>query len=157
MSLLQIAASHQGEGRAYWFLDALSIVRVSGEQTGGAFSLIEDTLPAGRSTPYHLHHQEDETFYVLSGELTFFSDGGKIRGAAGSTVFLPRGLPHGFRADTPAKLLILTTPSGFDKFVAEAGEPATSLVLPTPKPPDFAKLTQCAAKYGIEILGPLPE
>lgn len=72
-------------------------------------------------------------------------------------MFLPRGLPHGFRADTPAKLLILTTPSGFDQFVAEAGEPATSLVLPTPKPPDFAKLTQCAAKYGIEILGPLPE
>lgn len=62
MSLLQIAASHEGEGRAYWFLDGLSIVRVSGEQTGGAFSLIEDTLPAGRSTPYHLHHNDDETF-----------------------------------------------------------------------------------------------
>jgi quercetin dioxygenase-like cupin family protein len=157
MSLLEIAASHEDEGRAYWFLDGLSIVRVSGEQTGGTFSLIEDRLPAGRSTPYHLHHNEDETFYVLEGELTFFGDAGKIRGAAGSTVFLPRGLPHGFRAETAAKLLILTTPAGFDRFVAEAGEPAGSLTLPTPKPPDFAKLSEIAAKYGIDILGPLPE
>jgi quercetin dioxygenase-like cupin family protein len=157
MSPLQIAATHAEEGRAFWFLDALSIIRVAGSQTGGTFSLIEDLLPAGRSTPYHLHHKEDETFYVLEGELTFFGPTGKIRGTAGSTVFLPRELPHGFRAETPTRLLILTTPSGFDEFVAEAGEPAPSLVLPKPQQPDFAKLTQIAAKYGIEILGPLPE
>ena len=91
------------------------------------------------------------------GELTFFDGARKIRGSAGSTVFLPREIPHGFRADTAARILILTTPAGFDEFVAEAGEPATRLELPTPSVPDFAQLTRYAAKYGIEILGPLPE
>ncbi len=157
MTPLQILASRPGEGRAFLFLDALSIVRWSGQQTGGAFALIEERLPAGRSSPYHLHRNEDETFYVLEGELAFFTGSDKIRSAPGASVFLPRQIPHGFRADTAARILILTTPSGFDEFVAEAGEPATKLELPTPKVPDFARLAECAAKYGIEILGPLPE
>ncbi len=126
---------------AYWFLNALSIVRLSGEQTGGSFALIEETLPAGRASPYHLHHNEDETFYVLEGELTFLGDSKRVRGTAGSTIFLPRGQAHGFRADTPAKILILTTPAGFDRFVAEAGEPARRSSFPTPSEPDIARLS----------------
>ncbi len=79
MSPLEITLqTAQGEGRAFWFLDALSIIRISGEQTGGTFALIEERLPAGRSTPYHLHHNEDETFYVLEGELSFYSESKKI-------------------------------------------------------------------------------
>ncbi len=157
MSPLEIAASRRGEGQAYWFLNALSIVRLSGQQTGGSFALIEETLPAGRATPYHLHHKEDETFYVLEGELTFVGESKRIRGVAGATIFLPRGQAHGFRADTAAKILILTTPAGFDEFVAEAGEPAPALELPEPREPDIARLTKLAAKYSIEILGPLPD
>ncbi|REK12063.1 MAG: cupin domain-containing protein [Planctomycetota bacterium] len=157
MSLLQVAAAHAGQGTPYWFLNALTIVKLSGEQTGGTFALLEETLPAGRASPFHLHHNEDESFYVLEGELSFFSGSDKIRATTGSTIFLPREQPHGFRADTAAKILILTTPSGFDAFVAEAGEPATELRLPEPREPDFARLTQTAGKYCIDILGPLPE
>lgn len=157
MSPLEIAAPHRGQGRAYWFLNALSIVKLSGEQTGGAFSLIEEQLPAGRSSPFHMHHKEEETFYVLEGELTFFSGSEKIQAQPGSTVFLPRKIPHGFRADTAARILILTTPAGFEQFVAESGEVATELKIPEPREPDFARLTQMAAKYEIDILGPLPE
>lgn len=156
-SPLEIAAAHQGQGRAYWFLNALSIIKLSGEQTGGTFALIEELMPAGRGSPYHLHHREEETFYVLEGELTFYSGSEKIKGTAGSTIFLPRKIPHGFRADTPSKILILTSPAGFDQFVAEGGEPALELVLPKPREPDFAALTRLAAKYEIDILGPLPE
>lgn len=157
MNPLSIAATHAGEGRAYWFLNALSVIKVSSEQTGGTFALVEDTLPAGRATPYHLHHREEETFFVLEGTLTFFSGSTRIQGKPGSTIFLPRGIPHGFRADTPAKVLILTTPGGFDQFVVDGGEPARSLTLPEPKEPDFAALARLAGRYGIDILGPLPE
>jgi quercetin dioxygenase-like cupin family protein len=151
-----ILAQHEQQGEAYWFLDGLSLVKVSSAQSGGAFSLIEDRLPAGRETPYHLHHRDDETFYIISGEATFMSGSQKIRGVAGSVIYLPRNIPHGFRAETAARLLILTTPGGFDEFVRDAGELAGSLTIPPPRAHDFQKLTTIAAKYGIDILGPLP-
>ncbi len=154
---LRILAENLDDGEPIWFLNALTIIKLSAEQTGGRFALLEDRLPAGRESPYHLHHNEDETFYLLDGEFTFYSGSDKFTGSAGTTVFLPRGIPHGFRADTAGRMLILTTPAGFDSFVRDAGEPATSLVLPEPKEPDFAKLTALAAKYKIDILGPLPE
>lgn len=157
MTPLEILANAHGEGTPYWFLDALSIVRVSGQQSGGALALIEDRLPAGRSSPYHVHHREDETFYVLEGELTFFHGDRRIKGTPGTTVFLPRLVPHGFRADTAARVLIVCTPAGFDDFVAEAGVPAPKLEIPAPQPPDFELLTRCAAKHQIDILGPLPD
>ena len=154
---LQIVASDAGHGPAFWFLGALSFVKLSSEQTGGTHSIILDHLPAGRATPYHLHHRDDETFYILEGEATFISGSQKIKATAGSIIFLPRGIPHGFRADTPGRMLIVTTPGGFDRFVAEAGEPAKTLTLPPPSEPDFQKLTTLAARYGIDILGPLPD
>jgi quercetin dioxygenase-like cupin family protein len=157
MTDLHILAQHADDGEAFWFLNALSIVKLSGKQTGGAFALIEDRLPAGRGTPYHVHQREDETFYLLEGQMSFFSGSNKFTAGPGTTVFLPRGIPHGFRADTAGRVLILTTPSGFDDFVREAGDPAGALVIPEPKQPDVGKLVAVAANYGIEILGPLPE
>jgi quercetin dioxygenase-like cupin family protein len=154
---LQIIAKHNDQGEAIWFLDALSIIKLSSAQTGGAFSLLDETFAAGRRTPYHLHHHEDETFYILEGQATFFSGSQQIRGTPGSVIFLPRMIPHGFRTDSPGRILILTTPGGFDEFVVEAGEPAQTLEIPRPSQPDFKKLTTLAAKYGIDILGPLPE
>jgi len=154
---LRILASHDNDGEPVWFLNALTIIKLSGEQTGGRFALMEDRLPARRATPYHLHHNEGETFYLLEGDMTFYSGSDKFTGTVGTTVFLPRGIPHGSRTDTAGRMLILTTPAGFDSFVREAGEPATSLVLPEPKEPGFQALTALAAKYKIDILGPLPE
>jgi quercetin dioxygenase-like cupin family protein len=156
-SSLQIVANDREQGRAIWFLNGLSFIKLSSRQTGGALSVVLDHLPAGRETPYHLHRKEDETFHILEGEATIYSGSQKIKGTAGTTIFLPRNLAHGFRADTAAKMLIVTTPGGFDEFVVEAGEPAAALTLPEPREPDFHKLTTLAAKYGIEILGPLPE
>jgi quercetin dioxygenase-like cupin family protein len=156
-SPLEILAQQKDQGQAVWFLNALSVIKVSSAQSGGTFALIEDTLPAGRPTPYHLHHREDETFYVIEGEATFYSGAQKIKALAGTVIFLPRGIPHGFRSDTAARMLILTTPAGFERFVVEAGEPAASLTIPEPKAPDLGKLAVLAEKYGMEILGPLPE
>lgn len=156
-SKLKIVANDVGQAPAYWFLGALSFIKLSSEQTGGTHSIILDHLPAGRATPYHLHHHDDETFYIIEGEATFMSGSQRIKATPGSIIFLPREIPHGFRADTPGKMLIVTNRGGFDRFVVEAGEPARALSIPPPSEPDFQKLTTLAAKYGIDILGPLPE
>jgi quercetin dioxygenase-like cupin family protein len=145
------------EGQALWFLNCFTRVKATGEQTGGAFGLIEQTLPAGFASPYHVHHREDETFYLLEGEATFISGDRKIKATAGSYIFLPRDLPHGFKVDTPTRLLILTTPAGFEHFVLEMGEPAGASGSPSASPPDMEKLMRLAAKYQIGILGALPE
>lgn len=147
------------EGRAVWFLDTLTLVKAAREQTGGAFGLCEQWAPAGSTTPYHLHRNEDESFYVLEGKVTFVTEDRRIEGRPGSFVFLPRGVPHGLRVGgtSSARYLVLTTPGGFEDFVVEMGEPAVQRVLPPAVPPDMAKLMALAAKYGIEILGPLPE
>jgi quercetin dioxygenase-like cupin family protein len=145
------------EGQALWFLSALTHVKATGDQTGGAFGLIEQVLPAGFASPYHVHHAEDETFYVLEGEVTFISGDRTIKATAGSYAFLPRDLPHGFKVDVSARLLILATPAGFEQFVIEMGEPARDTSAPPASPPDMEKLMRLAAKYQLEILGPLPE
>jgi quercetin dioxygenase-like cupin family protein len=147
----------QEEGQALWFLNCLTFVKATGEQTGGAFGLIEQTIPAGFASPYHVHRAEDETFYILEGEATFLSGDRKIKATAGSYLFLPRDIPHGFRVDAPTRLLILTTPAGFEQFVIEMSEPATDLSTSPSSPPDMDKLMRLAAKYQIGILGPLPE
>lgn len=147
------------EGRAVWFLGTLSHTKATGEQTRGAFGLVEQLIPAGFASPYHVHRAEDESFYVLEGEVTFICDGQELEARPGAYIFGPRGVPHGFRVEgsTPARMLFLATPSGFEQFVEEVGEPAKEATLPPPEPPDMEKLMTLAEKYQIEILGLLPE
>ena len=156
---LEIHAREKTEGRAVWFLNQLAIVKATAAQTGNAFCMVEMVTPVGEGSPYHVHRNEDETFYVLEGRMEFISGEQRIIGDPGAYVFLPRDIPHGFRVlgNSPARYLILCTPGGFDGFVLELGEPASTLTLPTPSAPDMNKLMALAAKYGVEILGPLPD
>ncbi len=150
----------EAEGPAYWFLNSLNIVKATTDSTGGAFSMVYHTAPPGHATPYHLHHIEDEAFYVLDGEFTFICDGKKTVVSPGGYIFLPRGIPHGIRcgAPSPSTMLILATPgTGFVGMMTEMAEPAAQRVLPSPTEPDLEKLTMLCAKYKIDILGPLPE
>ena len=151
-------ALQREEGRAVWFLGALLVVKASGERTGGAFGLIDHVLPAGWASPYHVHRKEEESFYVVEGEMAFYVGDERIGAGPGSFVYGPRGVPHGFavEGDAPARVLLLNTPAGFEGFPVEAGAPAEELVLPPAGPPDLEKLARIAATYDIEILGPLP-
>ena len=155
---IQPHALGKDEGPAVWFLGTLVIVKATAESTRGAFGLIDSVIPAGFESPYHVHHAEDESFYVTEGEVTFICDGRKLKVGSGAYVFGPREIPHGFRIEgtAPARMLFLTTPAGFERFILEMSEPATDLALPQPTPPDMEKLTTLAAKYKIDILGPLP-
>jgi quercetin dioxygenase-like cupin family protein len=128
----------------------------TGETTGGAFGLMEHwDMPSGWASPYHTHNREDEAFYILEGEVAFISGGKWILAGPGKYVFAPRLIPHGFKiaGSSPAKMLILCAPAGFEHFVLEQ---AVDMSAP-PAPPDMAKLMELAAKYHIDIHGPLPE
>jgi len=143
------------EGQAVWFLGIPTLVKATGEQTGGSFGLIEHTsAPVGFESPYHVHHGEDEVFIVTEGEVTFISGDRRFTGKAGSYTFLPRDIPHGFKitGDKAARFYMHFTPAGFEQFMLELSEPT-----PPAGPPDFAKLMSVAARYQVEILGPLPE
>jgi steroid delta-isomerase-like uncharacterized protein len=140
---------------AFQFLNLPTLIRSAAETTNGAFGLIENwSIPPGFASPYHTHHREDEAFYVLEGELAFVCDGKWMRGGPGTYVFGPRELAHGFKVigNQPARMLLLCAPGGFEGFVLELGQPADAPLAA----PDMAKLAAVAAKYHIEIHGPLP-
>jgi steroid delta-isomerase-like uncharacterized protein len=143
------------QNTAYRFFGAPTVTHATGETTNGAFSLSEHlTLPVGMESPYHTHSREDECFYVLAGHVAVICDGTWIDAGPGSFVFGPRGIPHGFRVegDAPAQMLLLNSPAGFEHFMLELSEPLDS----APVPPDFGKVAAVAARYGMEVHGPLP-
>lgn len=136
------------EGQRLQSLGALVSVKATAEQTGGAFNLFDVSCPPGYATSLHIHYAEDVAVYVLEGALTFFWGSDKKKAVAGSYFFQPRGIPHGFRVEgaTPARILYMTIPAGLDRFVIEQELLA----------PNSESVTD-AARYKIEILGPLPE
>jgi len=150
-------ALQQGEGEARWFLGALATIKSSGETTGGRVAVTENWAPRGHGSPLHVHHNEDEWFYVLSGELTFWVDGQVITATDGSFVYGPRDVPHTFTVTSEeARFLLVIEPAGFENFLRALSEPAESLTLPPAsiEPPAMDAMMAAAAEYGIEILGP---
>jgi len=146
-----------GEGEALWFLGVLATIKSSAETSGGAVAVIEHLAPRGAGSPLHVHGREDEWFYVIEGELTLWVGGETIVAPAGSFVFGPKGVPHTFTVSSEqARFLLVTEPAGFERFMRQVGEPAQRLEIPPPatEPPDVAALTEAAAVFGIEILGP---
>jgi mannose-6-phosphate isomerase-like protein (cupin superfamily) len=145
-----------GEGEAWWFLDTLMVVKAGGDQTRNAFTLIEFGAPTGFGPPLHIHHREDEAFYVLDGSMTVVCGDDRWEAGAGSFVMLPRGVPHAYvvTSERPCRGLQLTSPAQFEQFVAERGRPAQALTLPEPTPPDIAALAATAERYGHEFVGP---
>ncbi len=150
------------EGEAWWWFGALATIKAAGEQTGGRYALVEILAPDGYEGVLHVHHYEDEGFYILEGEMTFYVGEETIKAQPGSFLFGPRDVPHAFRVDSgPAKLLFVFSPAGLEGFIRESGEPARSLTIPPQPeaPPDEAemeRLMAIAARYGGEILGPPP-
>jgi quercetin dioxygenase-like cupin family protein len=145
------------EGEALWFLGTLATVKASSETTGGRVAVIEHVAPRGMGSPLHVHRREDEWFYVIEGELTFWVGGRVTAAPSGSFVFGPRDIPHTFQVSSErARFLLVAEPAGFEDFMRAAAEPAGALTLPPPPagPPDPARLAALAAEHGIEILGP---
>lgn len=136
------------------FLGLPTWIRADRETTGGQFSLIEQVIPAGFESPWHVHHSEDESFYVIEGAMSVIVGDSRMSLQTGDFAFGPRGVAHGFRIDGegPARILLMTTGNDFSDFIAE-----TSVAdgIP-PAAPDMAALAAAAETHNIAILGPLP-
>jgi mannose-6-phosphate isomerase-like protein (cupin superfamily) len=145
-----------GEGQAIWFLTNRMTMKATAETTGGAYGLLESCVVPGFSPPLHVHHREDEAFYVLEGELTMRCGDETFYATAGSFVFLPRDIPHTFvvEGDKPARLLTLLSPGGGEGVFVEGGRPAEADGLPPVRPPDIPALKRASEKFGGEIVGP---
>jgi mannose-6-phosphate isomerase-like protein (cupin superfamily) len=145
-----------GEGEAIWFLTNRITIKARAGATGGAYGLFEAEIPAGFSPPLHIHHREDESFWILEGEFTVRCGDRTFRASPGAFVFAPRGVPHTFRADGPSRgrLLTLVTPGGCEEFFAAAGRPADGDGLPPPGPLDIRRLEEIGARFGIDLAGP---
>lgn len=148
----------ENDGEALWFLGSLVTVKATGAETGGRVTVVEIVNPPGFAPPVHRHLDEDEMFYVLSGTAEYRCDGETFSAGPGDFVLLPAGLAHTFLVgpDEPLRTLQITTPSGFERFAADVGEPAGERRLPEPGPVDPAALGHAAHRHRIELLGPPP-
>jgi mannose-6-phosphate isomerase-like protein (cupin superfamily) len=145
-----------------WFIDGLAQIHVSGEETDGRYSVLEILSPEGDMPPLHVHHEEDEVFHVIDGQVTLFLPETEVPLAAGESFRAPQGIPHTYRVESStARWLVVCAPARFDAFVRAVSEPAAAEELPPHgRPIDPERFAAEAARQGIEILGPpgaLPE
>ena len=107
------------EGEPLWFAGSLLTYKTTGDQTHGHLAVAEVRAPQGAGSPRHRHRDEDEAWYILDGELTFWLGDEVCTGTAGAFVFGPRGITHRFRVDSAeARFLLFLTPAGFEDFTA---------------------------------------
>jgi len=146
-----------GEGLAdVWWKSGRITVKIDGNESGNAFSQIETDDPRGSGPPLHLHHHEDESFYVLEGEVTIQVGDERIDLGAGDFLFGPRGVPHAYIVRSErARMLVTASPAGVEQFFVIHGIPVTDAEPPTdPVMPPMDEMVRLFAAYGCEILGP---
>src|SRR5918998_397523 len=136
----------EGEGEARWWLGGLATVKATGKETDGRYTLVEVLEPEGEQ-PFHVHHREDEGFWVLEGELTVEVGEETINASPGSFVFGPKDIPHRYTVESgPARMLFLLSPAGFEEFIYATSEPAKERTLPPSEgEPSEAEMEQLGA------------
>ncbi len=159
MEANQARAVHvtEGEGKTLWVVDELMTFKATAEDTGGAYALTDSVVPSGGGPPPHVHHREDEAFWVLEGELEVLMGENTFKAGAGSFVHLLKGVLHSYQnvGTGPARFLTLMVPAGLEKFFEEVGKPGTDPSSPPPfEEEDIDKLLAAAPKYGVEIPPP---
>ena len=146
-----------GTGPAYRSpMDEITFL-ITGEQTGGAFFKAEVSVPPGGGTPPHIHHREEESFYLQQGTLTVQVGGKTVTASPGDAVFLPRGIVHSFQnnGNVDARVLVVATPAGLEKFFEEAFYPLADYPEAPPTMDAFmGRVIPAAAKCGLEFLPP---
>lgn len=161
----------QGQGEMFWLLGMHQTIKVGSDDTSGQFGMIEVLVPNGHGSPWHVHPDEDEWFYVLDGEVIFYVDHTRLSLTPGTFAFGPKGVPHTFIGASlePARALVGFQPLVYEGFLREVGQPVSERVLPPPLtqqndvsghpvtdgrqlPTD--QLAAIAAKHGMVILGP---
>jgi len=149
-------AVRSGEGEARWWFGMLAEIKATAANTGGNLTIIEVTCPPGYEAPLHVHHREDEAFWVLEGSVVIHVGETNVAAGPGDYAFGPRDIPHRFSVgDAGCQMLFILTPGGLEGLVREMSEPAATRTLPPPssEPPDLARAQAIAARYSAELLG----
>jgi quercetin dioxygenase-like cupin family protein len=144
-----------GAGKSFWLLTDLYTFKVVGDDTNGAFTVMEVAAGAELGPPPHIHRYCDESFYVLDGTFDFSLAGQAFTAGAGAFVHLPKGVAHTHRAGggAPARALVIQSPAGVERLIEEAGNPSRTPSVP-PAPPEqseFERIVAIAKKHGIEV------
>ena len=141
-----------GEGRAIELGPFGMTVKATAEDTGGVVSVLEAEEPPGFGPPMHLHHDADEAFYVLEGEYVMYLEDREVRCAAGSFIFIPRGIRHGFRVGAMAsRKLNFYFPASMVGYFDDLSDAIKRGDV------DESELTEIASRNSVEFLEPVPE
>jgi len=154
----QLRYVHAGTGPAYQSpIDRITFL-ITGEQTGGALFMAEVSIAPGGGNPPHIHRREEEMFYLQQGTLTIQVGERILNASPGDFVRLPRGVAHCFKnnGNVDAKVLLVVTPAGLEKFFEEAFYPVKddSVELPLMTEEFLGRLRTAASKCGLEFLPP---
>ena len=145
------------EGRAIAIVGDVYRFLATGDDTNGAYALLEAFVTPGGGPPTHVHSREEEGFYILEGEITITAGGKRIVARPGMFANLPVGTPHSFKNETdrPARMLISVAPAGLEKMFFEIGRPmpAGATTAPPPSKEDVENLLAVAHRYGLEFIG----
>lgn len=139
-----------------WSLGGRFTMKVTDRESLSRFALVEALAFRATEPPLHIHHHEDEAWYILSGQMTFYVGDAAMTAGPGAFVFAPRGIAHTFTVDIePTRVLVFASPAGFERFAVELGDDATS----DAPPPGLAVpgpdvLGPVAERYVIEVVGP---
>ena len=145
-------------GEARWWFNGLAVIKTTAEDTGGQMTIVEITEPANEQAPLHVHHTEDEAFWILDGSATFEVGGQTIEARAGDYVFGPRDIPHRYTVGADGcRMLFIFTPGGFEDLLRRSSRPADSHTLPPPddSPPtdeDMQSMMAAMRAHGCELL-----
>lgn len=154
-------ARRMSQESSVWYMGCLFSVLADSRDTGGRFGLMEMVAPRGREPSRHLHYADDEGFYVLEGNVTFYVGDDTCAASPGTFVFLPRGVPHSYTFETDVvRMLALVAPGGLEAHFRDArfSQPARTLSLPPPTgeldTDVLEKMARDLAGYGTEVVGP---
>lgn len=138
-----------GTGKVLRALGDEVTVLLSGEQTGGAFTMVQVVTPPGGGPPPHWHTREDEWFHILEGRVEFWQDGAWTEVPAGTTAFLPKNSRHTYRncGDTPLRMIVHAAPAGFEVFFERIAEAFNA-----PGGPDMKAIVQISTEHGIHYV-----
>jgi quercetin dioxygenase-like cupin family protein len=145
-----------GEGEARWWFAALAEIKATAQDTDGQLTIVEVTEPPGAQTPLHVHHREDEGFWILDGDVTFHVGDVTIEARAGDFAWGPRDVPHRYTVGPDGcRMLFILTPAGFEGLVRDMSEPAAERTIPpaSDAPPEMERVARVAQAYGCELLG----
>jgi quercetin dioxygenase-like cupin family protein len=155
---IALGRGRQSLERSVWYNGWLMTFLATAEDTQGQFALIESVARKGNVPPPHIHRREEETFYVLEGEMTVAVGDRTVRAMPGTMVIVPCHTVHSFTIESEQlRVLTLLTPAGMEGWFKEFSVPAPAMTLPPPREPSYSeiqKMLAAAPKFGIEFVLP---